>query len=181
MSATPSRLIFGLSLLLFALAAPAQNSLRCSDGLVNLGDGTWQVRKVCGEPDHRAHQTGVDLAGGGVVASVRAWYYNQGPQSFLRVLYFRDGDLDRIARVGRGFRRIPDRRCTPRFFDTGQSKFEIEQVCGEPQFKETRFRRDGRHGLQWVEEWVYDFGPRRFARELEFIDGQLADVETIDP
>lgn len=168
-------------------AAYAENSIRCGGELVRLGDGSWQVKKACGEPDYQNHHSDLDIPGIGSVSSVREWYYNRGPQHFIRVLYFRDGDLVRIGRGGYGFHRRPDRSCDPYGFETGMSKFEIQAICGEPDFRETRWRRYSHdryghhvHSVQRVDEWVYEFGSRQFPRELHFIDGKLDNVETVN-
>jgi hypothetical protein len=174
-------------LLTIAAPAGAENSLRCNGDLVRLGEGTWQVRKACGEPDYEHHQSDLDIPGIGVVSSMREWYYNRGPQHFVRVLYFRDGDLVRIGRGGYGFSGSPAQSCDAYAFEPGMSKFEVRAICGEPSFQETRWRRyrhrrggHHSHSVQRVDEWVYEFGSRQFPRELHFIDGKLDNVESVN-
>ncbi len=168
-------------LLALVLAQPvaAESSLRCSGGLVRLGDGTWQVKRACGEPDYRHQQEAVDIPGVGVIGSVTEWYYNLGGQRLIRVLYFREGDLDRIAKAGYGSSRVVAERCSPYGFEIGLSKYAVRRVCGEPQFRQTRWRLYER-GVQRVDEWVYEFGSRHYPRELEFIDGRLDNVDRVE-
>jgi hypothetical protein len=172
-------LLAGFMALIGGQAVASDASLRCDGGLVRLGDGTWQVERACGEPDYQYHQKSVDIPEVGVIGPVEEWYYNLGAQRLVRVLYFRDGDLDRIAKAGYGFSSVVAKRCTPYGFEIGMSKYEVRRVCGEPDFEDTRWRYY-KHGVQRVDEWVYEFGSRQYPRELHFVDGRLDNVDRIN-
>jgi hypothetical protein len=92
-------------------------------------------------------------------------------------------------------------RCGHRIVATGDSLHVVHSVCGEPTARQQRFetwtelkrvvvdcgtsktphRRCER--VQRVarevriDEWTYDFGPRRFIQYLTFADGRLMSVE----
>ncbi len=91
-------------------------------------------------------------------------------------------------------------RCGTRLVSVGDTQYEVRATCGPPdasqQRTETRTVRhqvrvpcaDGRKG--WctamveravevaIEEWVYDFGTRRFLQHLTFEQGRLVRVES---
>jgi Protein of unknown function (DUF2845) len=91
-------------------------------------------------------------------------------------------------------------RCGTRLVSVGDTQYEVRATCGPPdasqQRTETRTVRhqvrvpcaDGRKA--WcttmvesaievsVEEWVYDFGTRRFLQHLTFEQGRLVRVES---
>jgi hypothetical protein len=96
--------------------------------------------------------------------------------------------------------RADSMRCGKRIVATGDSKHTVRAACGEPsdqqQRVETRPRRkrvpapcgnataparchrvdDGTTDVL-IDEWTYDFGPRRSIQYLTFINGRLASVE----
>ena len=77
------RIVLALALSLAATGAGAQNTtLRCPDGLVELGDTTFEVRAKCGEPTHEAYNL---------------WIYDFGPGQFQRRLEFADEVLVTIS------------------------------------------------------------------------------------
>lgn len=90
-------------------------------------------------------------------------------------------------------------RCGNRLISTGDSTYLVRSRCGEPQDAtrrtETRTERrrvrvrcgngEARCDREQevsaevvVDEWTYDFGPRRFVHYLTFLDGKLARVAT---
>jgi hypothetical protein len=93
-------------------------------------------------------------------------------------------------------------RCGTRLVSIGDAQYDVRAMCGPPDATQqrTEFRTvrqpvrvpcaDGRRG--WctalvensievaVEEWIYDFGPRRFLQHLIFEQGRLVHVETGD-
>ena len=78
---TPSRLAAALAPLLLVVTGTslAQNTtLRCPQGLVELGDTKYDVRQACGEPAYSDY----DL-----------WIYDFGPGRFNRLLRFADDRL----------------------------------------------------------------------------------------
>ncbi len=82
-------------------------------------------------------------------------------------------------------------RCGTDLVTEGDHVLEVLEVCGEPAYRDQRViyktvrHRRPYHGHKEiqvpivVEEWVYNFGPRRFMRRLRFYDGELVDVDTL--
>jgi hypothetical protein len=96
-------------------------------------------------------------------------------------------------------------RCGTRLVSEGDSKYEVVQKCGEPDYveswEEDRIQRD--FGLRreydpehrrytWnrepflvkekvrIEEWTYNLGPTEFMRYLRFENGILTKISTGD-
>lgn len=91
-------------------------------------------------------------------------------------------------------------RCGTRLVSLGDTQYEVQAICGPPDSRQQRTEvrtvqhqvrvpcADGRRG--WcaarvenaievaVEEWLYDFGPRRFVQHLIFEQGRLVHVES---
>ena len=92
-------------------------------------------------------------------------------------------------------------RCGNRIVATGDSLHVVRSLCGEPTAERRRFetRTEERRVLTdcrtsktphrrcervekvirevQIDEWTYDFGPRRFIQYLTFVDGRLLEVE----
>jgi hypothetical protein len=90
-------------------------------------------------------------------------------------------------------------RCDNRLVQEGDSQYEVKSLCGAPDDvqRRTESRRVQRavqrpcaHGSGscvvvvddyveiTIDEWVYDFGPRRFVQYLTFEAGQLVAVRS---
>lgn len=69
------------SLLLAAVSASTQASIRCGTRLVEPGDSVYTVLQKCGEP---------------TLVDGNYWFYDQGSGRFLRILIFFAGRLERI-------------------------------------------------------------------------------------
>lgn len=181
-------------LIIFFLAALASSpadarALRCDGGLVQIGDPIWQVGRVCPTPfwredydeplarDRRGHVAGWQR--------VEIWTLNFGTSRFMRRLVFRNGYLNRIETLGYGVRWEPGtRRCTWRELEqAGNTAAEVFARCGEPDFRYDLPPpvHSGRYSPAWAsysirERWIYDYGSGRHARELDFLDGRLQNV-----
>lgn len=83
-------------------------------------------------------------------------------------------------------------RCGHSVIDLGNRKNEVYDKCGEPASIETRKKLVGRTiqnsnrtlGLQEyeeieIEEWIYDFGPRRLKQYLRFENGRLREIKNL--
>ena len=93
-----NRYLLGCLLALSMMPAAQASSMRCGSTLINEGDLTVDVRRKCGEPDHREVIPPSSPQGGGV--TVEQWVY--GPSNGMyRYLRFLDGKLVEI-RVARG-------------------------------------------------------------------------------
>lgn len=90
-------------------------------------------------------------------------------------------------------------RCDNRLVQEGDSQYEVKSLCGPPDDVQQRtearrvqraVQRPCAHGSGscvvvvdhyvevTVDEWVYDFGPRRFLQYLTFEGGQLVAVRS---
>lgn len=83
-------------------------------------------------------------------------------------------------------------RCGHTIVSLGDHKTDVLQKCGPPDFAEQRLAAAGltlRHPsgvLQLnqseqiiIDEWTYNFGPRRFKQFLVFENGILVDIEDL--
>ncbi|MEM1413659.1 MAG: DUF2845 domain-containing protein [Myxococcota bacterium] len=81
-------------------------------------------------------------------------------------------------------------RCGNRLVQRGQSRYEVRQLCGEPQdiVRSTGYRQvavqvapgfvDSVAQAVQIERWTYDFGSNRFMRHLTFEAGTLVHIDT---
>jgi len=79
----------------FLLAATvwADDSLRCGERLVHLGEYEAAVGDKCGPPTHAERhyiESGGDVPGH---ITIDIWVYDRGPGEFVRILRFDDGVL----------------------------------------------------------------------------------------
>lgn len=165
----------------------ADAAFRCGNSLVDVGDWPIEVEERCGEPDYVAVYPSATISGLGVVREVEHWYYNPGPQGFIRRLEFRDGVLRSEHSLGYGFLGEQAGGCTPARLQEGISEFEVVSRCGEPLSRRTTWKvastRHRRNHLEAqavfpVDEWLYEFGDNRFRRIITFEDGRVVRVET---
>ncbi|MCC5858805.1 MAG: DUF2845 domain-containing protein [Ectothiorhodospiraceae bacterium] len=184
----PLRLLSFLPLLALCLAwSSAQaSSLRCDGGLVSVGDRTWQVERMCGEPDLREPLDVVLVADGSMVTETERWYYNRGPRYLVRVVEFRDGRVRGFDVDGYGYREFPGSGCPARLIQRGMSRMELLARCGPPDASQTLAPRrhvdpryPGVHALRpFREEWMYEFGPGQLGRIVTIEGGRVVRVET---
>ncbi|PPD31499.1 MAG: hypothetical protein CTY19_13995 [Methylomonas sp.] len=84
-------------------------------------------------------------------------------------------------------------RCGRKLVQIDDHKLDVLERCGEPQWTEQRMGVRGsrlRHpygGLQLeqfeqilIDEWVYNFGPRKFKQYLYFENGILKKIDNLD-
>lgn len=169
-----------------ALLATDAAAMRCGGQLVSEGDRTYEVRRACGPPQaidsfDREHHHGHHAP------HEETWYYDLGEQHLLRVLSFRDGELERIETRGHGH--AADGRgqgsCRPTEIRAGMTRYELVRRCGEPAERTHRhvLRKDlpktHPHLVEevLVEEWFYDFGRTYLPRRLRLVDGEVVRIE----
>lgn len=186
-------LIRVLLLLLAGLlfAAPAW-ALRCNGRLVHTGDHQIEVLAKCGEPlwrerweddvyerrffDTLERRTQV----------MEEWIYDFGPNRLLHLLRFRNGRLIEITTGDRASSMAVDSCRDGHGLRVGDTKVEVIRKCGAPTHSDSRLdeqllvvdaRRAVRSTIR-VDEWTYNFGPRRFLLHLTFEDGRVKRIET---
>jgi len=169
-----------LSAVLMSTAGAA--SFRCDGRLVSTGDHRYEVRAACGEPDLRLSTHGYWIGPRLAAPVEEIWYYNFGPNRFIRELRFRSARLDSIRSRGYGFHPHAPGACRPRDLRRNMSVLELHARCGDPDDRDLRLFRP-RHGpsaygpVTIREEWLYDFGPSHFHRIVTIVDGRITDVE----
>ena len=191
-------------LALLVLAWPwrvqADDSLRCGSRLVSTGMIAAKVEALCGKPAFRDVE-GYELPRNrGYDDATQVWTYNFGPNRLLQQLRFRNGRLQSIHSAGYGFNPDVQGQCGPNDIFVGMTKYKLLHDCGEPISKtaesllaptvpngELYRRPDGvyayRGGYQrqvYREQWVYNFGPSYFLREVILENGRVTDVENGD-
>lgn len=168
----------------------------CDGRVVSPGDTKPDVVTKCGEPAWKdAHEEQVterldETTKRKTTVIVDEWIYNFGPQSFLRILEFRNGKLADIRTGGYGYTDARDRAtsCDEQKVKRGDTKIDVLVHCGEPAWKEERKEeiieqtdKDTRNKVTvTIEEWTYNLGPNRFMRIFTFRNGRLADIRTGD-
>lgn len=87
-----------------------------------------------------------------------------------------------------------DLRCDNQLVHLGNSRDIVRNRCGAPadiststEYRTQSITRYGRVSLTdektievKVETWIYNFGPHRFMQRLQFIDGALASIVSLD-
>jgi hypothetical protein len=181
-----------LPLLALLLATPAAHAMRCGNRLVSDGAQDFQVRERCGEPFWTDRYTNIEIIGrDGPVEHQRevqidVWYYNFGPHQLMRQLVFRDGLLEREQTLGYGVDEIGS-DCAPNRLLGGLSAGELVALCGEPASRRSRtdtiVRRPAPGIERWRdqrrEDWIYDFGDRRYLRVVRVVDGRVDAVDSL--
>ena len=181
----PERIFLLAALLLLGL--PAAASMRCDGGIANTGDRSFEVQRLCGEPDLR-EPLRITVAGDGTITTaVERWYYNAGPQRLIRTVDFQDGRAQRFAAGDYGYQRFPGSRCRAQQLRRGMTRMELLGDCGPPDAKQTLppirpgLAGDGGAFSQTVparEEWYYDFGSGHLPRIVTLESGRVTRVET---
>ena len=178
--------------ILLLLASPAAFAMRCGTRIVDVGAQDFQVRERCGEPFYADQYYATEVFGNyGPVAQYRdvqydVWYYNFGPRQLMRQLVFRDGLLERERTLGYGVDAIGE-DCDPNRLLGGLSAGELFARCGEPASRrshtDTLVRRPAPGLERWRdqrrEDWIYDFGDRRFVRVVRVVDGRVVAVDSL--
>ncbi|MEM7676385.1 MAG: DUF2845 domain-containing protein [Myxococcota bacterium] len=176
-----------------ALDASAQ-SIRCDRRVVSVGDTAYELEARCGPPAHRS--VVVDFRAV-TVRDKRGNAVQQIVDEDVDVLTYAGvkGDLPRLVTVRRGIitsirtgarvQSTADRGCAQAVLRNGATLGEVQLACGRPidrsRWSEERaVRIKGqtlRRRFQHV-RWVYDPGPGRLLRILNFENGRLIDVRT---
>jgi hypothetical protein len=153
------------------------DTLRCGDRLVRTEALVAEVIAACGAPHYRQ----ISYAGPAYGVDEEQWYYNFGPQRFVRVLRFRRGQLVSVTADGYGFDARPAARCVATEIRRGASAFRLLRLCGEPAsreaFEELPASAEGDPASpQFRERWVYDLGGDTRMRIVTLREGRVTDV-----
>jgi hypothetical protein len=184
------------------------DSIRCSGGIVSVGDSKIDLLGKCGQPALREIRHGersrfvygLQSAGGRRVdVSVETWSYDFGPRQFIQIVTLENGRVAAIERGSYGYasggaqgpRGVPVSTCDPAVLDEGDTKLDVLAQCGEPatadEWEEERGYAVFDPGAAVAaggsftilrEVWTYNFGPRRFVRLVHFENGKVTRVDT---
>ncbi|MDE2149574.1 MAG: DUF2845 domain-containing protein [Gammaproteobacteria bacterium] len=185
------------TLSLAAGAVRAQDTMRCGNRLIEVGDLAAKVLALCGQPSYRDTWTFAVPRPLRYVSDTEEWYYNFGSSRLLMILRFVDDRLDSLRSDGYGFPAPPDGRCAPNDIFVGESKYRLLLTCGEPVSRRAASllgpttpngvisrRADGVYAYAggynrevYREHWVYNFGPNYLLREVTLDNGRVVDVE----
>ncbi|MBX2810565.1 MAG: DUF2845 domain-containing protein [Myxococcales bacterium] len=115
---------------------------------------------------------------------VQTWVYLGDQTSFSRLIVIKRGNVTSIQSVG-PLELNPDPHCVEGRFSPGTIDAVVEIVCGEPDDRsvwEEDFEVQvggflERRRIQ-RERWIYNPGPGRFLRLIEFANGKVRSVTT---
>lgn len=172
---------------LAALAQTSQGALRCGSSLVS--DGAWplEVEENCGPPDYVAAYPTATVPGLGVVQTEEHWYYNPGPQRFIRRVVFRNGKLAQVDALGYGFHVSDSPNCDINTFRHARTEYELIARCGEPASKRVEWQTPSGHRRSeyWqtqqpvlIQEWLYDFSNNQFRQVVTLRNGRVVNIES---
>jgi hypothetical protein len=182
-------LLSALLLSLLPYTAEA-NGWRCGDRLINTGDFALEVRARCGEPaqvERRQRLKKIRDERGrerSKLSEIEEWSYRQDGNELMRTLVFIDGRLQSIYVGGRA--PTDTRKCERQMFSKGTPGAELKLTCGEPASRDEWIEHVEREladgtivGISVIHERViYNFGPDRFLRIFELVDGRLVKQST---
>jgi hypothetical protein len=188
--------VFWLACLAFPFSALDAVAFSCGSRVVSAGDSKAEVVMKCGEPAWKdSHEEEITERPDAdtkrkTTITVDEWIYNFGPQSFLRILEFRNGKLAVVKTGGYGYADTGEwaAYCDEQKFKRGDTKIDVLFQCGAPAGKEEwkeeiiegPDRGDKRKVTVNIEEWTYNLGPSKFMRILTFRNGKLTDIKTGD-
>lgn len=185
--------IFTFSLLISDISPVL--AMRCNGKVVSVGDLKSDVIAKCGNPTFSniiSFETKEETFGNKintVETPVEQMTYNQGPNTFLKILTFKEGKLIKIED---GEKVSDDDGSRDRFTASiGDPQAEIYAKYGAPSFKEvisiesteTLSEDQGERAAssqkisEIVEQWTYNFAPGTFSKILTFKNGKLTKIE----
>jgi len=172
---------------LAAMAQVAHGALRCGSALVSEGAWPIEVEESCGAPDYVAQYPTATVPGLGVVQTEEHWYYNPGPQRFIRRIIFRNGKLARVDNLGYGFHISDSPSCDISTLRHAKTEYELVARCGEPSSKRLEWQTHPAHHHtgNWptvqpvlIQEWLYDFPGNQFRQVVTLRNGKVVDIES---
>lgn len=150
-----SQLLFAIALLSFASSASA---IRCKSKLALTGDSMYKFQKVCGLPDFidkRAAYTSNSLSSRRIGRAHRS----QGKAN---------SDITNF---------INQRSSHLRSLKSNDYVRDNVYNDRDNHHREVELRHETVREIQ-IEEWIYNFGPRRLIQKVTFIDGIAVRIES---
>jgi len=84
-------------------------------------------------------------------------------------------------------------RCGRKLVQVGDHQLDVLEKCGNPEWADQRIAmrsnllrhpygtlEEGRYEEVVIDEWVYNFGPRKFKQFLQFENGILKKIKRLD-
>ncbi|AHI29990.1 hypothetical protein AU14_03665 [Marinobacter similis] len=138
-------------------------------------------------PDYVVEYPTATVPGLGVVQTEMHWYYNPGPQRFIRRLTFRNGKLAQVESLGYGFHVSDRASCNISTLRHARTEYELIARCGEPVSKRVEWRtpKPTRRLETWqglrpvlVQLWLYHLANNQFRQVVTLRNGQVVDIES---
>jgi len=166
------------------------NAMKCNGRIVSIGDAKSEIIAKCGEPFFQniiSVETEKDKYNNKIQSEevvVEQMTYNQGPNTLLKILTFKGGNLINIENGDR----VSGEEQNGFTASIGDSQAEIYAKYGEPFFRETisiestKISSPHKENTQQlieekVEQWSYNLGPGTFLKILTFKSGELIKIE----
>lgn len=173
--------------ILVVLANNSLAELRCGNSLVSEGDWPAEVEQRCGTPDYIANYPTATVPGLGVVGTEEHWYYNPGPQRFVKRLVFKNGTLAQVESMGYGFHVSRRRSCDPGALRHTSNEYELVARCGQPASKRVEWQVPSTRKFSetWttvqpvlIQEWLYDFPNNQLRQLVTLMNGRVVKVSS---
>ena len=84
-------------------------------------------------------------------------------------------------------------RCGRQLVQVGDRKWDVLEKCGDPEWTDQRIAvrgsrlrhpfgalEENRYEEVVIDEWIYNFGPRKFKQFLQFENGVLTKIQNLD-
>jgi len=169
-------------------------ALKCPGGIISLGELKAEVHMKCGEPtlwDQRVEETSITTRKGHYfqkTLTVDEWTYDFGTNRLVQILFFHDGKLVKIKSGGYGQGLSGPASNRIGIISVGDLKSKVLRKWGNPTYEDQRKEQRTFYGSRGkviqktftIDEWVYDFGSKRFIRILTFENGRLVENRTGD-
>jgi hypothetical protein len=192
----------------FPTLAGAEDSFRCSGGIVSIGDLKVDLLGKCGEPTMRetvrSEEVSISREGPAPsrksvreTATVERWTYDFGRNQFIEVVTLEGGRIRSINRGSRGYvdspsekhKAIPVARCEYLSIRVGDSSYDLLARCGEPASRDLKLLERSVDTVEGgtvvhrsftvpVEVWTFHFGPQTLTRIVELEEGKVLRVDT---
>lgn len=181
------RTILPSLLILAALGQNGQAAYRCGNSLVNEGDWPVEVEQLCGTPDYITNYPTATVPGLGIVQTEEHWYYNPGPQRFIKKLVFRNREFVKVENMGYGFHVSKEPSCDSRALRHASNEYELIARCGEPASRRVEWQIPSAHNPSenWrtvqpvlVQEWLYEFANNQFPQIVTLRNGRVVSIDS---
>jgi hypothetical protein len=159
-----------------------------------VGDSTYDVLMKCGEPWWKDNSEVEVIKKVAVnewektILDKGIWFYNFGPNRFMKLLFFENDKLNEIKNLGYGCleKDIGKYKNNKVKLYMEMPKTEVLIHWGDPDYttqtvEERLFKVNEGQKIKCtvtVSKWIYNFGSRRFIKTLTFENGRLIKIDS---